>query len=77
MERVSYAKNRGGWLPKVGQSTERLLKRKWSNRPTATVAERQRFLEPLAGTQLSEAVGTSMRDHEGDEPPGSSLQVYL
>jgi len=29
--------------------------------PTATVAERQRFLEPHMGTQLSEGVGTTMR----------------
>ena len=28
--------------------------------PTATIAERRRFLERLAGTQLSEGVGTTM-----------------
>jgi hypothetical protein len=46
-------KKGGGRPPKADQNTRRLLEKDVQERPAATVAQRQRFLEHLAGTRLS------------------------
>ena len=46
-------KKRPGRAPKVDQSTERLLNEDMKERPTATIAERMRFLQSVTGKSLS------------------------
>lgn len=46
-------KKRPGRTPKVDEKTERLLDEDMKERPTATIAERVRFLEVITGKRLS------------------------
>lgn len=46
-------KKRPGRAPKVGEKTKRLLNEDMKERPTATIAERVRFLEVITGKRLS------------------------
>ena len=45
----------GGRPPKVDQTTEKLLEGDVEQRPTATISERQRFLERLTGKRLGDS----------------------